>query len=288
MPVTLPTLSGQVPYAAEQAFRDLAACVNQLEQQLRGVKTSPAAAPPVTLVQIRQALGATGQTPLNTFQLIGNGSNAGVVTFGTHAQRVATPATRAGLGALYYETDHEALYTVEATGALAWALLAQTRPLPGTLSPDQKPADLGTTDVGFLFFSTDFWRVYVWTGVAWTDAPGEDDRQYYEDFEVAPGHAGWQLCDGSTVPRSKPDGTTVNVTVPDLVTGHRFRRANTVAGATGGNATAHTHTVTNSAAMQMAAVANNVVATQATSGPSGAGGDDALPPYRDMLPFFRL
>lgn len=55
----------------------------------------------------------------------------------------------------------------------AWVLrVGLGGPMRGTLSPNQKPAGMGANDAGFLFYSTDFDRVYRFTGAGWQDAPG--------------------------------------------------------------------------------------------------------------------
>jgi len=89
----------------------------------------------------------------------------------------------------------------------------------GTLSPDTKPTTLGPQDVGKLFYAVDFDRTFRWTGYAWVNAPGEDPQCEIRFFsgDQDPG-LGWHLCNGATITRSKNDGTTINVTVPDYTT----------------------------------------------------------------------
>lgn len=93
-------------------------------------------------------------------------------------------------------------------------------PMAGTLSPNTKPT-LTAADVGFVFQSTDFDRLYVWTGAAWADAPGEPTRFQIAFFQVTPG-TGWALCDGSATTASTAGGSTTPFTTPDLVTGTPF------------------------------------------------------------------
>lgn len=191
-------------------------------------------------------------------------------------------------GFQFYAADTTVLY---AWDGASWYLRAQAAPFSGTLDPDTKPT-LGSEDTGFLFYATDFNRVYAWGGAAWGDAPGEDDRLYVVDFADTPEHAGWALCDGGTADMSTAAGGTTSVSIPDLTSDNRFRRANTSVGGVGGDAVNHTHdvTVTNNLARAMGGGAPDTVATQTVTStvPSGTGGDDALPPYMDFLPYIRL
>lgn len=230
------------------------------------------------------------------------------VQYGTHATRVATAPQPNG--ALFWETDRTALYI--AIDQVWEFLINQT--FYGTLSPNQKPSDLASTESGFLFYSTDFDREYIWTSTAWTDAAASPKRGTIAWFPVtlhadfAPG-TGWALCDGTAgVTRSTPSGGTTTFTVPDLTTANRFLRSVAVTtGGTGGSATTHTHTVNppdttsgnNSASQVVATGVGTTVAADPhthntdigsfTSGaPSGSGGDDALPPYYNARPYIRL
>lgn len=168
--------------------------------------------------------------------------------FGTHSQRLATAPSP--LGIFYWETNRTALYQAQnVSGTAAWVFIIN-QPFYGTLSPDQKPSDLGVNDNGFYFYSTDFDRTYVWAASAWVDAPNQPKRGTIAHFPVtlhadfAPGN-GWALCDGTAgVTRSTPSGGTTTVTVPDLTTSSRFLRSVSGAtGGTGGSATTHTHSV---------------------------------------------
>jgi len=90
-------------------------------------------------------------------------------------------------------------------------------PVVGTLSPDQRPANLGAKDVGTLFWSTDFNRLYTWTGSNWTDFVGQAQRGMIGFFPTQPDNpAGWALCNGQTVSASTAGGTTTLGQVPTL------------------------------------------------------------------------
>jgi len=313
----------KVPYSLVGDLSKMVGVINSL-----GAKTEAMDAritKPLTLQQIRDALQQTGATPLNIFQLLGAGSDTGVIQVGTHAQRLAISAITSPQGLLFWETDRTALYVVDVQ---LWKLIVN-EPYAVTLAPNTKPADLVATDVNFLIRSTDFDRLYRWTGAAWTDAPGQPQRGEIVDFAITLGAdftpgAWWSLCNGTAgVVYSKPDGTTGTVTVPDLTTANRFRRATSGAtGGTGGSATTHTHPIphTHDVTINSADTGNNdgSVEVQAglgttvaddphkhdnnagqtvTSGassagssgtPSGAGGDDALPPYMNFRPYMRL
>ena len=82
-------------------------------------------------------------------------------------------------------------------------------------------ASLGTSDALLVFEVTDYDHILQWTGSAWTWGPGEVGSGFYQLFETTPSSIGalsWQICDGSTVARLNADGTTTNVTVPDVTT----------------------------------------------------------------------
>lgn len=83
------------------------------------------------------------------------------------------------------------------------------------------PVGWGAENAGFLFYATDYHHLYRYTGAAWEYAPGDDgsgDVRMYTQAPNSPGVSAWQLCDGSTVGRSNPDGTATLVTLPDLTT----------------------------------------------------------------------
>jgi hypothetical protein len=43
----------------------------------------------------------------------------------------------------------------------------------GTLSPDQRPTDLGANDAGFVYRGTDVQRTYVWSGTVWIETTSQ-------------------------------------------------------------------------------------------------------------------
>jgi hypothetical protein len=132
------------------------------------------------------------------------------VFVGTHAIRVGTSAAKDG--SLFYETDRTVLY-VSVSGV--WKYCAGA--MAGTLSPDQKPTDLGADDVGFLFDSTDYLHTYRWSGSAWAFAPNDPGSAYI----VAAGGSAplgglWGACDGTTYNIASSTGTVTTAVSPDL------------------------------------------------------------------------
>lgn len=249
-----------------------------------------------------------------------------VIREGTHGER-PEPAS-VDEGTLYWETDRLHLYhlTFSGTGGKAWGMIEGTGPMTGTLDPDEKPTDLTPSDVGFRYLATDFGREYRWSGTAWVDVPGGPARFGIEWFTAAPEPAaGWQLCDGTVTTRSTAVGGTAAFTAPNLTAANRFLRAVSGAtGGTGGAATTHVHpvdppdttsgapsttttgapsateTVDNDGAASTVAVGSDVhthehghehqvnIAQFNSGTPSGASGDDALPPYYEANPYVRL
>lgn len=85
-----------------------------------------------------------------------------MIASGPHADR---PAPKdAPEGAIYVENDREVIYQNQ-NGA--WHYLAGT--MWGTLSPDQRPTDLGPFDGGFDFRGTDQAREFIWSQTAWVE-----------------------------------------------------------------------------------------------------------------------
>jgi hypothetical protein len=183
-----------------------------------------------------------------------NCDNMPLMLSGPHADRPL--ATVQIENTEYIETDRgNAKYFVkfltpcDATTAV-WELVVGK--MSGTInSPDQKPSDLGVYDKGFEFESSDFSRIFEWTGSVWHDLPGQPVRGVFS-LDSAPAENGWHLCDGSTnVSKSLPNGTTTLVTVPNLVGAYpKYGNAFTgavvaaIAPTLSGSLASHTHTVT--------------------------------------------
>jgi hypothetical protein len=84
------------------------------------------------------------------------------VSYGSHADRPGPDIMPPG--ALYTETDRTVLYQ-NRNGA--WHYVAGT--MWGTLSPDERPADLGVNDGGFDFRATDVAREFLWSQSQWIE-----------------------------------------------------------------------------------------------------------------------
>lgn len=129
---------------------------------------------------------------------------------GTHAQRLKTPAGNYVQGSIFAETDRFVAY-VSVNGQ--WVYFTGFYPVTqATL-----PADLGQFDNGLLAYVTDYAHLLLWTGTAWTWAPGEQGSDFIVTFVTGPKPAtGWHVCNGSAgIQRLNADGTIGMVTVPN-------------------------------------------------------------------------
>lgn len=212
----------------------------------------------------------------------------------THALRVSAEFDPANLplSTKYYETDRDVHYQVvlDGTGKRIWKF--DRGMMRGTISPDQKPADLDNAgDVGFLFFSTDFAHVYRWNGTGWRYAVEEGDpgSGFVQLRMFNPNDNGvWQVCDGSTVTRSGNAGLTASVTVPDLI--NRFIKG--VNAYTGAIVPAVAPSVTGTAASVSAGTPAGTVGaisasgTAATTVQSGTGASVAAANHTHPAPTF--
>jgi hypothetical protein len=96
------------------------------------------------------------------------------VRYGTHAGR-PNPLDVAN-GALYVEFDRGGVIYQNQNNV--WKYLAGT--MWGTVSPDQRPTDLGVNDGGFDFRGTDQQREFIWSQTAWIDVtPGQNNLLQY-------------------------------------------------------------------------------------------------------------
>jgi hypothetical protein len=90
---------------------------------------------------------------------------ATLVRYGTHAQRLALTLANVTDSELFVEWDRK--YVTYQNQGGVWHYIAGT--MFGTLSPDQRPTDLGTNDAGFDFRGTDQQREFIWSGTAWVE-----------------------------------------------------------------------------------------------------------------------
>jgi hypothetical protein len=235
----------------------------------------------------------------------------------TFANRPASGGTNIATGFRFAASDRGFQEWWYDRAATVWKFAGGGQPTRGTLA--SITGSLGTNDAGYLYFATDFDRVYRWTGSAWEDAPGQPMRGMMAYFRGAqlPG-TGWGLCDGTTYTMSTSTAGTQSYVSPNLTGSNRFVRA--VSGATdgtGGSATTHTHQIDPPSTAVTGTSGNDVgtptvvqsgtgasapaephphgagtyavdIAAFASAGPSGTGGDDALPPYLNLRPYVRL
>jgi hypothetical protein len=90
-----------------------------------------------------------------------------LVLYGLHANRPAANALTPPR-TLYVETDRNGvIYQQQAN---AWHFLAGT--MWGTVTPDNRPTDLGANDAGFTYRGTDVARSFVWSGTVWVETTG--------------------------------------------------------------------------------------------------------------------
>lgn len=95
----------------------------------------------------------------SSFSIIGN---VAVIPLGTHAQRLSTfPPSTLPTQTLYYETDRTVTY-LSFGGFWIYDLGIYSDVLAN------RPSDLGTHDVGFIFYATDISVQYRWNGFSWT------------------------------------------------------------------------------------------------------------------------
>jgi hypothetical protein len=88
------------------------------------------------------------------------------VRYGTHAARLAVVVSQVIDQLLWVETDRGVLYQLQ--NGTTWQYIAGT--MWGTMSPDQRPTDLGTHDAGFDYRSTDAPpREFIWSQTAWIE-----------------------------------------------------------------------------------------------------------------------
>jgi hypothetical protein len=186
---------------------------------------------------------------------------------------------------VYYQTDTKDTYlSMLVANVWTWVRIAGGSRVVVVANLASLPGGLGAGDAGLLAFEKQFYHSYVWTGAAWQFAPGDPGSRYIvATASAAPLGGLWQLCDGTTVTVSQGDGTTANVTTPNLMTsglssgpvligggGTLGYAASTVptwqAGARTDTEAAHTHPVT--ATLTTAAIG---AGSAVTTGNTGAG-----------------
>jgi hypothetical protein len=97
------------------------------------------------------------------------------VRYWTHAARLAVSIANVIDQMLWVETDRSVIYQLQSGN---WYYLAGI--MFGSLSPDQRPTDLGVHDAGFTFRSVDTTapnvnREFMWSQTAWVETTGLND-----------------------------------------------------------------------------------------------------------------
>ena len=133
------------------------------------------------------------------------------VRYGTHAQRLAVVVAEVIDQLLWVETDRGAIYQLQ--NGTTWQYLAGT--MWGTLSPDQRPTDLGTHDAGFDFRGTDQQREFIWSQTAWveTTSIGGAANLTHPNVVTKVGAVG-QIVEGGITDASAGNSGTVQITAP--------------------------------------------------------------------------
>jgi hypothetical protein len=131
--------------------------------------------------------------------------SSGVVSYGTHAARLSQPVP--ATGTLYVETDrNEIVYQFQ---GIKWVYVSGV--MRGTFA--QRPTDLGTSDAGFLFSSSD--KIdYRWNGAAWTSVDTVRGGTALVDVNRITKITAAGVAGESSI---SDDGTVVSTTEPILV-----------------------------------------------------------------------
>lgn len=142
----------------------------------------------------------------------------------THAKRLALAAGNYPDGTVFYETDRTLYYIARGQN---WVYFSGTWSL--TQEQFTHVSDLGANDANALLYVNDYAHLLQWTGANFQWGPGEQGSDLVIKFASGPGFPigsgiGWQVCDGSTVPRLNFDGTLTMVTVPNLTPQDFYRQ----------------------------------------------------------------
>jgi len=108
---------------------------------------------------IQRSLQADGNAPLNLTSLPGIPAQVSQIIQDTHANRIALYPAANYPNTVFWETDRLVLYVSEAG---TWKYVSGVN--VNTFS--NRPADLGTGDVGFQFYASDFTVGWRWSGTA--------------------------------------------------------------------------------------------------------------------------
>jgi len=130
---------------------------------------------------------------------------------GTHALRVSL-APESLPHTLFIETDRNRV-VYESDGA-HWRWFSGTINTTLGVGIAGLASSLGTYDAGLLAYAAAFDRTFQWTGTAFLEINARDRSIHM--FAENPVTTGYALCDGSSVTRSRPDGSTYSWATPNL------------------------------------------------------------------------
>lgn len=279
---------GSFPGQQAEAIRMLWDAIHGLREGSINVDAlTPTAAAQSYSPSVMQAeLSSRGNYPLNVEGLLGVLADPQRMGLTVIPSTSALPEGAALVRYFSYETiswNGRLYYLDPSTNPAHWVEVASGVVVTyGTLSPNTKPT-YGVGDVGKIFASTDFNRLYYWSGTAWADMPGSERRGVVvASYEPTLMGTGWAVCDGSVVTMSTGAGGTMSYTTPDVITANRFIRFNSTEGAVGGAATVSTPGPTGLTAVAVGpgvdvAADDHIHALVPT-----------LPPYMDFVPYIRL
>jgi hypothetical protein len=138
------------------------------------------------------------------------------VRYGTHAARLAVVVAQVIDQLIWVETDRSTIYQLQ--NATTWQYLAGT--MWGTLSPDQRPADLGTHDAGFDFRTTDQPpREFIWSQSEWIETTPIAGGQnlVHPNVVTKVGPSTNQIVEGGITDLSAGNSGSVNITAAGAV-----------------------------------------------------------------------
>lgn len=153
--------------------------------------------------RINDALGSSSS---------GTDTAPGLVSYGTHQQRLGKPVGTFAAGSLWVESDRDLVYQVQhnvwmyASGIMAAAIAS-------------RPTDLAATDAGVEFLATDTYQLFRWSGSAWVEATQANLAQIaYTTADTTPLVAAASNLTGATITLTRA-GRHLVIGTFDLVTG---------------------------------------------------------------------
>jgi hypothetical protein len=265
-----PQLQSSPTLATAYASSQTLASVKDTEFLTKGVADQLYSKTPTTATTVGTTIATTtGLTPVEETALVAEVKQSlggGVATCGLHAYRPGPSAVLTG--SLYGETDRMVIYQSRLLFTTpTWVYVAGG--MVSTLA--NLPTDLGTNDVGFLFYATDYYHLYRWSGTVWAFAEGSESSGMI--CAAVPGSlnpaSAWKACDGSTVTIATNSGGTTAVATPPM-TGGVFLRA-VAAGSYTGTTVAPTATTLLTNVTVTTSVAPSSAGISTTSGAVAAG-----------------